>query len=74
MIHVGGRGEKLPIKVSAKTITDEGFVETVYSEVFPVATSSKIPDITDRELDILRNLATGKTSKQECPQNGDLCY
>ena len=58
-----GRGEKLPIRVSAKSITDEGFVETVYSEVFPVV-NSEIPDVTDRELDILRNLATGKTSKQ----------
>ncbi len=58
-----GKGEKLPIRVSVKTITAEGFTETVFSEVFPVPNST-IPDITDRELDILRNLATGKTSKQ----------
>ena len=58
-----GRGEELPIRASTKTITGEGLTETLFSEVFPVANGAFL-EITDRELDILRNLAVGKTSKQ----------
>ena len=58
-----GSNEVLPIRAAAKIITDSGFSETVFSKTYQ-SISNDISKVTDRELDILRNLATGKTSKQ----------
>ena len=58
-----GSNDVLPIRASAKLITDSGFSETIFSKTYQ-SISNDISKVTDRELDILRNLATGKTSKQ----------
>ena len=58
-----GDHEKLPVRASAKLISDSGFSETIFSKTYqPI--SNALSGLTDRELDILRNLAAGKTSKQ----------
>ena len=58
-----GSNDRIPIRATAKLITDSGFSEIIFSKTYNPS-SNDISGITDRELDILRNLATGKTSKQ----------
>ena len=58
-----GRNDQLPMRVTAKLINDSGLSETIFSKTYSEV-SEKIAGITDRELEILRNLAMGKTSKQ----------
>ncbi len=53
----------LPMRASCKRISDSGFCETFYSETFN-SSSSCFNRVTARELDILRNLATGMTSRE----------
>lgn len=53
----------LPVRMSAKKISKSGFSETYISKTFRPSPNI-LEGITDRELDILRNLAVGKTSKE----------
>jgi len=53
----------LPVRASCKLISDSGFCETFYSETFNSSLSC-FNRVTARELDILRNLATGMTSRE----------
>jgi len=55
--------ENLPLKWSAKLIKNNNMSETIFSRsTSPL--ESVFNDITSRELDVLRNLAIGKTSKE----------
>ena len=58
-----GNNDALPIRATAKLISKSGLSETIFSETYRTPPND-ISGITQRELDILRNLATGKTSKQ----------
>lgn len=53
----------LPVRLSIKHISDSGFTEIYLSKKYQ-SYPSKFENITNRELDILRNLAVGKTSKE----------
>ena len=54
--------KELPLRVIGKIMRNNGISETVLSKRYP--SQNDLPDnITRRELDILRNLALGKTSK-----------
>lgn len=55
--------ERLPVRFSCKIINESDISETIHSQSFN-ASSSKLDGITTRELDILRNLASGKTSRE----------
>ena len=55
--------EVLPVRMVLKNISESGFAETFFSKTFR-SVPDEISDVTDRELDILRNLAAGKTSKE----------
>jgi len=58
-----GNNENLPVRATAKIVNESGLIETIFSQIYQT-TSNDISELTSRELDILRNLATGKTSKQ----------
>lgn len=62
VIILDNKGE-LPVRATCKRISDSGFCEVFYSETFNSSRSS-LNKITARELDILRNLASGMTSRQ----------
>jgi len=55
--------EVLPVRIALKNISESGFSETFFSKTFRKIPNA-IGEVTDRELDILRNLAAGKTSKE----------
>ncbi len=55
--------EQLPIRWSAKILRNNSISETIFLKTHNVA-EPKVKGITTRELDILRNLASGKTSKE----------
>ena len=55
--------EVLPVRMALKNISESGFSETFYSKTYRTVPEA-IGGVTDRELDILRNLAAGKTSKE----------
>ena len=55
--------EVLPVRMALKNISESGFSETFFSKTFRTVPEA-IGDVTNRELDILRNLAAGKTSKE----------
>ena len=57
------RNEELPIKLTIKLINDAGFSESIYTNTFR-SVQDQLDGITKREVDILRNLATGKTSQE----------
>ncbi len=54
--------EVIPIRSSIK-LYNNNISETIFSKIYSNATST-VKNITVREMDILRNLATGKTSKE----------
>ena len=58
-----GNNDTLPIRATAKLVSELGLSETIFSKTYRV-TPNDLSEVTPRELDILRNLATGKTSKQ----------
>ena len=58
-----GNNEIIPVRATAKILNESGLIETIFSQLYQT-TSDDISELTRRELDILRNLATGKTSKQ----------
>lgn len=55
--------EQLSIRWSAKTRRNNSISGTIFLKTHHIG-ERKIKDITTRELDILRNLASGKTSKE----------
>ena len=55
--------EILPIRLSSKLYKENQVIETIFSKTYNRVGSS-FPDVTNREMDILRNLATGKSSKE----------
>ncbi|SHO49938.1 LuxR C-terminal-related transcriptional regulator [Desulfopila aestuarii] len=55
--------EVLPLRLSSKIFRNNAVYETIFSKVYnPITTP--LSDVTGRELDILRNLAAGKRSKE----------
>ncbi len=44
-------------------MNDSGIIETLFSKTFRIA-QNNLAGVTNRELDIMRNLASGKTSKE----------
>lgn len=54
--------EILPLRLTIKRFRQKEVFETVYSKVYTTLQSKQ--NITDREIEILRYLATGKTSKE----------
>jgi len=61
--------DQLPIKLSIKLINERGFAETVFNETYR-SVRNQLEGVTARELEILQNLATGKTSQEI----GELLY
>lgn len=59
--------EVLPLRLSSKICRNNDVYETIFSKVYTPVTNS-LSDITNRELDILRNLAAGKRSKEIAQQ------
>lgn len=57
------RNDCLPIRVNAKLVNELGLSETIFSKKY-LDVTKKVNQITCRELEILKNLAMGKTSKQ----------
>jgi len=54
--------EVLPVCMTGKRIDEDGYTETFFLKSYN-SVNKNIPGITVRELEILRNLAVGKTSK-----------
>jgi DNA-binding CsgD family transcriptional regulator len=55
--------DTLPLRLSSKIFRNNTVYETIFSKVYNPITNA-LSDVTGRELDILRNLATGKRSKE----------
>ena len=55
--------EVIPLRSSTKILRKNGVSEIIYSKTHNSA-ESKLNTITNREMDILRNLAAGKTSRE----------
>lgn len=55
--------EVLPLRLSSKTFINNETYKTIFSQVYTPVTNI-LSEVTSRELDILRNLAAGKRSKE----------
>jgi len=55
--------ERLPIRLTCKLISESGLTETVYTRIFN-SSPNAIDTVTKRELDILRGLSLGKSSRE----------
>lgn len=59
--------EVLPLRLSSRIFRNNQVYETIFSKVYnPITTL--LSDVTNRELDILRNLAAGKRSREIAEQ------
>ena len=55
--------DDLPIKLTIKLINNDGFSVPIYTKIFRSA-QNQLVDLTERELEVLRNLSEGKTSQE----------